>query len=92
MLASVVWCGVFIPLSLGWAAPWLGLAIGGIIGTVGQAGDLAKSLLKRDAGVKDSSALIPGHGGILDRFDSITATAPAVYGLLVLLRSASVLP
>ncbi|RMF35806.1 MAG: phosphatidate cytidylyltransferase [Chlorobiota bacterium] len=92
LLASVVWCWVFLPLMLGWATPWVGIAIGVIIGTVGQAGDVAKSLLKRDAGVKDSSALIPGHGGVLDRFDSLTATVPAVYGLLVLLRIASLLP
>lgn len=92
IVASTGWCCMLVPLTLGWASPWLGSAIGIIIGTIGQVGDLAKSLLKRDAGVKDSSALIPGHGGVLDRFDSIAATTPAVYGLLVLLRNASLLP
>jgi phosphatidate cytidylyltransferase len=58
------------------------ISIGLIVGIIGQMGDLVESLLKRDAGVKDSSSLIPGHGGIFDRFDSILMTAPAVYILL----------
>jgi phosphatidate cytidylyltransferase len=58
------------------------LSIGLIVGIIGQMGDLIESLLKRDAGVKDSSALIPGHGGIFDRFDSLLMTAPFVYILL----------
>ncbi len=54
------------------------LSFGFIIGIVGQIGDLVESLIKRDAGVKDSSNLIPGHGGIFDRFDSILYTAPVI--------------
>lgn len=54
------------------------LIFGLITGIIGPIGDLAESLLKRDAGVKDSSTLIPGHGGILDRLDSIMFVAPAI--------------
>ncbi|MBL1215244.1 MAG: phosphatidate cytidylyltransferase [Ignavibacteriae bacterium] len=55
------------------------IVIGIIVGVFGQVGDLVESLLKRDAGVKDSSSIIPGHGGIFDRFDSILFSAPIIY-------------
>jgi len=50
-----------------------------VIGIVGQAGDLFESLLKRSFGVKDSGSIIPGHGGLLDRMDSILFAAPITY-------------
>lgn len=53
--------------------------IGVICGTVGQMSDLVESLFKRDAGVKDTSAILPGHGGILDRFDVLFLTSPLVF-------------
>ncbi len=50
-----------------------------VIGIIGQTGDLFESLLKRSFGVKDSGNSIPGHGGVLDRLDSIIFAAPAMY-------------
>ncbi len=60
------------------------IVIGAIVGIIGQFGDLIESLIKRDADVKDSSALIPGHGGVFDRFDSLLYTSPFVYLYLTL--------
>jgi len=68
-----------------------GMAIlGGILGLVGFGGDLVESLLKRDAEVKDSGSLLPGHGGLLDRIDAVLFTVPFTYyalALIVQLRS-----
>lgn len=71
---------------------WLGLPIGllagiggaVVISLIAQLGDLAESLIKREAGVKDSGSIFPGHGGILDRFDALFFTVPAAYWYLAL--------
>lgn len=66
-----------------WFAPYLGVwdaaVLGFLVGVFAQVGDLVESLLKRDAQAGDSSDFIPGHGGILDRFDSLYFGAPLVY-------------
>lgn len=83
-LAGVV--GSFVVLLLIVKAGWLpgldyldALILGLITGVAGQLGDFAESLVKRDVGVKDSSNLLPGHGGAWDRLDSILFAAPLSY-------------
>jgi phosphatidate cytidylyltransferase len=58
------------------------VAFGALASIAAQVGDIAESLLKREAGVKDSSSIIPGHGGVLDRFDSMLFVLPVSYLLL----------
>jgi len=71
-----------------WFAPYLtavdAIVLGTLVGVLGQLGDLVESLLKRDAATKDTSRLIPGHGGVLDRFDSVLFAAPVVAYYVIL--------
>lgn len=86
--------GLFFSLGVGWLlGHWLvgvptgfllGLAL--VVGVSAQIGDLFESALKRAAGVKDSGQIIPGHGGILDRFDSFVFVLPLVYYLVSYLQ------
>jgi phosphatidate cytidylyltransferase len=73
--------------ALGYTLPgsnvWQRMLLGLIVAIVGPIGDLLESAMKRDAGVKDSGKLIPGHGGVMDRFDSWAFTAPLYYYFLL---------
>jgi phosphatidate cytidylyltransferase len=71
------------------AGQWLpgGVLMGFFVAVAGQSGDVAESMLKRTAGAKDSSDLIPGHGGVLDRVDSFLFAAPVVFAYLLIVGS-----
>lgn len=73
-------------MALIWAKSiWLFTLLGLAVGLAGQIGDLFESILKRDMGVKDSGSIMPGHGGVLDRFDSLMFAAPVLYYILTYL-------
>ncbi len=83
-----VFGGILLSLLAAFLAKWIFcpdlqyhhcLILGLFLGGVGIGGDLSESLLKRDAKVKDTSSIIPGYGGVLDTFDSLLFTAPAMY-------------
>ena len=82
--ASAVAAALVLGLVFDLGVPaWQQAMIGGVVGVVGQWGDLIESKLKRIADLKDASSIIPGHGGLLDRLDSVLLTLPAVYYLIV---------
>ncbi|MBU3259658.1 phosphatidate cytidylyltransferase [Roseovarius sp. PS-C2] len=65
-------------------AGWLLVPVSMLVGFAGQMGDIAESAVKRRVGVKDSSTLIPGHGGVLDRFDAMLGAGPAIMAIWAL--------
>ena len=81
---TVVLLGHFmLGLSIGW-----GVLLGVLLVLAATFGDLAESVIKRQVGVKDSGALIPGHGGVLDRVDSLLFVVPLVYYFATILGDA----
>jgi len=80
LLAGAGYASAFLP-----AVPWgYACLVSVLVGAAGQAGDLFESLLKRAAGVKDSGAILPGHGGMFDRADAAIAAGPVLYLAAVL--------
>ena len=82
VLAAAVGSALLLWLLLD-VAPWWGALFGVVVSIAAVLGDLAESMIKRDLGIKDMSNLLPGHGGLMDRLDSILFAVPTAYLLLL---------
>lgn len=90
-LAGAAVVGVVAAVLLSWLmlgqSPWLGLLLAPVLLAVAVTGDLAESLIKRDLGIKDISTWLPGHGGFLDRLDSILPSAAVAYAFYLIVAA-----
>jgi phosphatidate cytidylyltransferase len=84
-----VLAGILLSLFMIQQTWWFGVILGLVIVVTATLGDLAESLIKRDLGVKDISSWLPGHGGFLDRLDSVLPSAAVAYALFLIVTGAS---
>ena len=85
ILASIVLGALIVGRITPWST-WHGFLLGLFVGFAALFGDLSESMLKRDLGLKDFGTLLPGHGGVLDRFDALLFCLPVAYYLAVYLK------